>query len=721
MPRNFLKIPVLVVSLTALLIVFVVVAACGDDGLEITIGSPATAVPADAPAPTATPSPTPSPTPTPTASPTPTPTPSPTLIPTPTPIPLPTEVPTRTPAPTPSVPGASAATEPLSEAEQIYFDAADAMSLVDSFHYEMNATLSLAADGLGFTIPVEMTGDFQAPDRSQGSLSMNIILFQVETQFVNIGDTSYSTDPDTGEWTVGAANGVFFGDPADFADPEFLEAAGNFAELTIKGIDDLDGVEAYHLGGMLSAEEADATGAEDFATEFWIGVDDGLFRQVSFAGELDAEELTTDDLPVGDLDVSDAQFSAMLTFSDYNKPIEIVAPDLPVAEPPSPLDPQQLDSGWLRYELPEMGFTIALPPSWEATRLDPDRASDIFTAIEETNPLLATRVEDQILSLIDSDGFKIFAYDTDVSVEDTDLTTMNLVSEDAGFEVALDLFADLSVEQVGLVLEVDGEIQRTSVDIGGILAEELRYTMNAPDENDETVKLAVSQYLLVQGTLLWAVTLATPLEKSDGQLPIFEQIAQSVELTEPLDDDSTLGTENQFEEETPLAKSYDSPPAMTIDTDKSYKATFELEEGGEFVVELYAAEAPKTVNNFVFLARDGFYDGVTFHRVIPDFMAQGGDPTGTGSGGPGYRFEDEFHPSRRHDKPGILSMANAGPGTNGSQFFITFVPTPHLNDAHTVFGAVIEGMDVVNALTVRDPGSARTPGDAIKTIMITEE
>ena len=167
-------------------------------------------------------------------------------------------------------------------------------------------------------------------------------------------------------------------------------------------------------------------------------------------------------------------------------------------------------------------------------------------------------------------------------------------------------------------------------------------------------------------------------------------------------------------------KQYNSPPEMSIDPSKSYTATFEMENGSEFTVQLFAAEAPQTVNNFVFLARDGFYDGVTFHRVIPGFMAQGGDPTGTGRGGPGYRFADEFHPGLRHDRPGILSMANAGPNTNGSQFFITFVPTPHLDNAHAVFGVVSSGMDAVNAITVRDPMSARTPGDAVTTIRIDE-
>jgi cyclophilin family peptidyl-prolyl cis-trans isomerase len=162
-----------------------------------------------------------------------------------------------------------------------------------------------------------------------------------------------------------------------------------------------------------------------------------------------------------------------------------------------------------------------------------------------------------------------------------------------------------------------------------------------------------------------------------------------------------------------------SAPTGTLDLTKSYTARFKTQRG-EFTVELYAADAPFSVENFVNLARSGFYDGTTFHRVIPGFMAQGGDPTGTGRGGPGYTFRDEFSPSRRHDGPGVLSMANAGPGTNGSQFFITFGPTPHLDNRHSVFGRVTEGMDVVRSIRERDPDRDPNPGDAIETIEIEE-
>ena len=162
-----------------------------------------------------------------------------------------------------------------------------------------------------------------------------------------------------------------------------------------------------------------------------------------------------------------------------------------------------------------------------------------------------------------------------------------------------------------------------------------------------------------------------------------------------------------------------APPSGALDTSKSYAARFKTEKG-DIVVELFADRAPRTVENFVNLARAGFYDGTTFHRVIGGFMAQGGDPTGTGTGGPGYQFADEFEPSLRHDSPGILSMANAGPGTNGSQFFITYGPTPHLDNKHSVFGRVTSGLDVLQSLRERDPQRDRQPGDRIETIEISE-
>jgi peptidyl-prolyl cis-trans isomerase B (cyclophilin B) len=159
-----------------------------------------------------------------------------------------------------------------------------------------------------------------------------------------------------------------------------------------------------------------------------------------------------------------------------------------------------------------------------------------------------------------------------------------------------------------------------------------------------------------------------------------------------------------------MSKQYSAPPAHGIDASKKYSATIETSRG-TIVVDLFAKEAPKTVNNFVFLAREGFYDGTVFHRVIKDFMIQGGDPTGTGTGGPGYRFEDEFKGNPNKHKVGSLSMANAGPGTNGSQFFITHIVTDWLDGKHTVFGEVRSGQDVVNAVK---------QGDTLKSVTITE-
>jgi peptidyl-prolyl cis-trans isomerase B (cyclophilin B) len=159
-----------------------------------------------------------------------------------------------------------------------------------------------------------------------------------------------------------------------------------------------------------------------------------------------------------------------------------------------------------------------------------------------------------------------------------------------------------------------------------------------------------------------------------------------------------------------MSKQYSAPPPMTIDTAKTYTATLETSRG-PIVVDLFAKDAPKTVNNFVFLAREGFYDGTVFHRVIADFMVQGGDPTGSGRGGPGYRFEDETNGNPNKHQAGSLSMANAGPNTNGSQFFITHVATDWLNGKHTVFGKVKSGQDVVDAVK---------QGDTLKSVKIDE-
>jgi peptidyl-prolyl cis-trans isomerase B (cyclophilin B) len=160
-----------------------------------------------------------------------------------------------------------------------------------------------------------------------------------------------------------------------------------------------------------------------------------------------------------------------------------------------------------------------------------------------------------------------------------------------------------------------------------------------------------------------------------------------------------------------MPKQYASAPAMSIDPKKTFTATFETSRGS-IVVDLFPKDAPNTVNNFVFLAREGFYNGTKFHRVISDFMIQGGDPEGTGRGGPGYKFADEVKNNPRKHQRGSLSMANAGPNTNGSQFFITHVATDHLNGKHTVFGQVRSGQEVVDAVK---------QGDTLKSVTIEEK
>lgn len=169
-------------------------------------------------------------------------------------------------------------------------------------------------------------------------------------------------------------------------------------------------------------------------------------------------------------------------------------------------------------------------------------------------------------------------------------------------------------------------------------------------------------------------------------------------------------------------RQYDEAPPMTIDPDKTYLAHFLMENGDEFTIELLPKSAPATVNSFVFLAKEGWYDEVTFHRVLEGFMAQTGDPTGTGVGGPGYAIDDEIDPALTHGEAGVVSMANSGPNTSGSQFFITFGDSSNLDGGYSIFGKVVEGMDSVENITLRDPNDPNAPdGDMIVSVTIEEK
>lgn len=170
-------------------------------------------------------------------------------------------------------------------------------------------------------------------------------------------------------------------------------------------------------------------------------------------------------------------------------------------------------------------------------------------------------------------------------------------------------------------------------------------------------------------------------------------------------------------------RQYSVCPSFEIDRSKQYIATLETAKG-DITVELFPEEAPLAVNNFVFLARNGWFDNITFHRVLSDYIAQSGDPTGTGFGSPGYAFDNEISPDLQFDRAGLLAMANAGPGSNGSQFFITLAPTPNLDGDYTIFGRVVEGMEVVGQLTPRNPDQSDLnlpPGDALLTVTIEEK
>jgi len=216
-----------------------------------------------------------------------------------------------------------------------------------------------------------------------------------------------------------------------------------------------------------------------------------------------------------------------------------------------------------------------------------------------------------------------------------------------------------------------------------------------------------------------AVVLATTLACSIFSSPT--PVSVEPANTQPTQPQAVNSAACSIFDSIPASAQYSAAPPMLIDTAGKYFANVKTVNGGEFVIELYADKAPITVNSFVFLSCKGFFNGVTFHRVLDGFMAQGGDPTGTGTGGPGYEFVNE-NSDLTFDKAGVMAMANAGPDTNGSQFFITFGPQEFLNGGYTIFGQVTSGMDVVNNLTRRDPGQNPSfTGDAIESITITTD
>lgn len=231
--------------------------------------------------------------------------------------------------------------------------------------------------------------------------------------------------------------------------------------------------------------------------------------------------------------------------------------------------------------------------------------------------------------------------------------------------------------------------------------------------------LSIAAIVVVAAVIIGLIVSSQIAGKSESAA----QTAAPVNTENPAATDIPAATVALAAAESPVkeAKQYSKAPEMQIDVTKTYLATFKMAKGGEFVVQLYADKAPITVNSFVFLAREGYFDGLTFHRVLEGFMAQGGDPTGTGGGGPGYEFVNEDS-DLTFDKAGVVAMANAGRDTNGSQFFITFAPADFLNGGYTIFGQVTEGMDVVNAITRRDPDqNPDFTGDVIESIVITEK
>ncbi len=602
------------------------------------------------------------------------------------------------------------------------------MAELDSFRATMDASITVGTGSLTLEIPVSSVVDYASPDRSQGTTSIDLGFFMTEVSFVAIADDFYFTDPETGEWTKGLGDdAVPFIGPEQLLDFGDTEAIYDFRGLsddgsgTISGPEEIDGTSAYRLSYSVGEEAADL-GMAGLNVDLWIGVEDSLLRRIEIGGEFSVEdesETASSVIPLDDLS-GDVELDAVITFSNFDTPVNIEPPaefaelDVGGLVPSGVrLIETPLESGWTRYELSDDSVSVSAPPTWTVADLS---AASIEELVSKS-PDLPENLAVQLDRLTGSVSFKLFGYRQGQTANAEFAPNFTVLTEENELAGDLETLAELSIYQIEAAVPGVGRVDAGLLDLGGRDVVELIYAapMQLPDGGE--LELGIAQYLLSAGSSYVAITFSDLASTIEGRLPEFRQVVETLEFSS--ENQARLQTD-QADKGDSVTQQYSSAPAMTIDPEKSYTATFAMENGSEFKVNLFADKAPKTVNNFVFLARDGFYDGVTFHRVIPGFMAQGGDPTGTGRGGPGYRFEDEFHPDLRHDRPGMLSMANAGPNTNGSQFFITFVPTPHLDGAHAVFGEVVEGMDVVNAISTRDPATARTPGDAVTSITIEE-
>ena len=553
------------------------------------------------------------------------------------------------------------------------------------------------------------------------------------------------TDPGSGMWMkddTGSGDLDFFliiDSLLDFDSDDSIDLFGN---LDYIGVEDLDGIETHHIRASLSDAILEDLSPDpgEYAIDYWVGVDDGLVHRITVLGDAELSGGGDPDSLLGGFGSGNIEVNIELTLSDFNVPVEIEAPEGAVSVPPE-LDPEDYEidvegtplfeieqpNGWTLYDMPTVGIAIAAPPSWTVYSFDEAGREKLSEDLKTKSPDIVAQIEDFTREVEGQTNVMMLGLDTELPDDAKFASNFNIVVSPIPPGLDLDTIANLSLQEIeSRMAGGEASVERIELPAGDAAA--LKYSVEQPIIGGDVVRIDVVMYLVIDGSNGVAVTFST---QSDGTgIPErLGEMMETLELYAPLPfGQSADSTSPETAQPTPtpqqgqqMTKQYDSAPAMTIDPSKSYTATFAMDGGGEFKVKLFAQEAPRTVNNFVFLARDGYYDGVTFHRVIPGFMAQSGDPTGTGSGGPGYRFEDEFHPNLRHSKPGILSMANAGPNTNGSQFFITFIPTPHLDDAHAVFGEVIEGMDVVNSISTRDPSTASAPGDVITSITITEE
>lgn len=455
------------------------------------------------------------------------------LFPTLTPIQLPPRPKTIIPTPMPTTISRMIATAPKNSpgetsGQSILETTTREMAAVMSFHFDMNANLTFSSDGSQFDIPIKLDGSHLTPDLSQGSISLNIGFFTLESQFITHGEITYVTDPTSGEWVLGQTPNLPFADPRYFADFESFQAANNLSDIELVGIEDIDGTAAYKLACIIDNAHPD----EKFTMELWVRTEDHLIIQVALNGNFQVEKDTSGTIEfLEQLEADNASLQALLTFSAYNDTVSIEIPDASGIEyhvytAPTILLSKSRDSGWIRYELPDEQFAISMPSTWEIIPFNSKGTPEVLDALMNKDPVLAKHINEELYLLGNAENFVFYAFDANPSLSKTDIPTINILNEADGINIGLEHFVDQRVLQIELFPNLIGKVSRSHM-LNDLRSAELEYKLNIPSSETKPTKTHVFEYLFARDSGLFYVTLSTPINEYNDLIHTAKKIAES--------------------------------------------------------------------------------------------------------------------------------------------------------------------------------------------------